>query len=56
MKTLTELVKLSPGFNTAVSLQTDLKNDDKVSAYIPTDMAGEVLFQVPDSSHLVSSA
>jgi hypothetical protein len=56
MKTLTELVKLSPGFNTAVSLQTDLRNDAKVSAYIPTDMAGEVLFQVPDSLHTLSAA
>lgn len=55
MTTLDQLVGLSPGFNAAVSLQDDLDNDRKVSAYIPTEAGGEVLHDAGENLHVSAS-
>ena len=52
MPKLIDLISLSEGFNTSVNVLTDLGNDRKVSAYIPTEVAGEVLWDVADNLHV----
>ncbi|MFW6103247.1 MAG: hypothetical protein ACOC7M_02995, partial [Chloroflexota bacterium] len=49
--TLDSLVELSPGFNTAVDISGDLANDEKVAAYIPTEVASEVLLDMGENLH-----
>jgi len=48
---LSEAVWISPGFNTAVTLETDLDNEKKVRAYIPTRAACEVLLDLEKQLH-----
>ena len=55
MPKLSNLISLSEGFNTSVNVLTDLGNDRKVSAYIPTNVASEVLSDVADNLHVSGS-
>jgi len=50
-KTLDSLVELSPGFNTAVDISGDLANEEKVAAYIPTEVASEILLDMGENLH-----
>ena len=49
---LSSLVRLSPGFTTAVDLMTDLENSSKVGAFIPTEQASEVLLDMAENLHV----
>lgn len=57
MKTakLSDLVELSPGFSTAVDVRDDLGKDSKVVAYIPTEVASEVLLDMAENLHVSAS-
>lgn len=52
---LDSLVELSPGFNTAVDVEGNLDNDAKVTAYIPTEVASEILLDVGENFHVSAS-
>lgn len=43
MNTISQIVKLSPGYKSAVNVENDLDNYDKVSSYIPTDVGARCL-------------
>lgn len=51
VKTLNSLVNLSPGFKTSVNLKADIEDDRKVSGYIPTEIASEVLLDLAENLH-----
>ena len=57
MKTarLSDLVELSPGFSTAVDVRDDLGNDFKIAAYIPTEVASEILLDMAENLHVSAS-
>ena len=48
---LDSLVTLSPGFKTAVNLKQDIGDDGKLSSYIPTHMASEILLDLAENLH-----
>jgi len=54
-RTLETLVELSPGFNTAVDLDTDLEREAKIAGYIPTDVAGEIFLDMGENLHVSAS-
>lgn len=48
---LDSLITLSPGFKTAVNLKQDIEDDTKLSSYIPTQMASEILLDLAENLH-----
>ncbi len=49
------VIRLSPGFKTAVHVRTSLDDDRKVAAYIPTEAASEVLLDLAENLHPLAS-
>ena len=43
MNTIADLIKLSPGYKSAVYVEHDMDNIDKVSAYIPTEVGAKCI-------------
>lgn len=54
MPTLSSVISLSPGFKTAVNLMANLDDDAKTSAYIPTEVASDVIEDLADNLHPLS--
>lgn len=52
---LDSLITLSPGFKAAVNLKMGLEDDRKVSGYIPTEAASEVLLDLGENLHPLAS-
>ena len=48
---LSDAIEVSPGFNTAVTVESDLNNSHKVRAYIPTNAAVDVLADLEKHLH-----
>lgn len=49
MNVISEIVKLSPGYKSAVHVEHDMENYEKVSAYIPTEIGSQCLESVAKS-------
>ncbi len=54
MSKLASLVSLSPGFKTAVNVIANLDDDAKTSAYIPTEVACDIIEDMADGLHPLS--
>lgn len=46
MNTISQIVKLSPGYKSAVNVENDIDNYEKVSSYIPTEVGARCLVSV----------
>ena len=50
-KKLKSIVNLSPGFVSAVNLKQSIDDEEKASAYIPTEVASEVISDLAENLH-----
>lgn len=50
---LDSIIELSPGFNTAVDIENDLENEKKIAAYIPTEIASDILLDMGENLHVL---
>ena len=52
---ISNVVKLSPGFASAVDVADGLADDKKISGYIPTEAASEILLDAGENLHVSAS-